>query len=126
MTNKKSAPRFLNLLVIKLPAGGIASIAHRLSGVLMFIAVPFLAYLLSMSVQSADGYARVLELLTSTPAAILSIGLVWALSHHLLAGIRHLFLDVEIGISRSQARLSAWMVNLGALFMTALWLVRLL
>lgn len=126
MANKKSAPRFLNLFLIKLPPGGIASIAHRLSGVLMFLAVPFLAYMLSMSVQSANGYARVVEMFTSAPAAILSIVLVWALSHHLLAGIRHLFLDVEIGISRSQARLSAWVVNLGALLVTALWLVRLL
>lgn len=126
MANQKTAPRFLNLFLIKLPPGGIASIGHRISGVLMFLTVPFLSYLLSMSIQSSDDYARVLDILTSVPVAIVSIVIVWALSHHLFAGIRHLFIDIEIGINRDQARVSAWIVNIAALLVTALWLVRLL
>ena len=45
--------------------------------------------------------------------------LVWSLSHHLLAGIRHLLLDIDIGVEKTQARGSAWLVNMGALALTA-------
>jgi len=48
------------------------------------------------------------------------------LSHHLLAGIRHLLLDVEIGLEKSSARASAWLVNLGAILATAWYAVNLL
>jgi succinate dehydrogenase / fumarate reductase cytochrome b subunit len=51
---------------------------------------------------------------------------VWSLSHHLLAGVRHLLLDIDIGLDRAAARASAWLVNLGALALTAAFLVTLL
>mgnify|MGYP000367363481 FL=1 len=60
--------------------------------------------------------------LASPPALVLTVLLVWSFSHHLLAGIRHLLLDIDIGVERSQARTSAWLVNLGALLLTALYL----
>jgi succinate dehydrogenase / fumarate reductase cytochrome b subunit len=57
---------------------------------------------------------------------LLSVLLMWSLSHHLLAGIRHLLLDVEIGLEKSSARASAWLVNLGAILATAWYAVNLL
>ena len=72
----------------------------------MFVSIPVIAYLFALS-----------------PAAIvLTVLLVWSFSHHLLAGIRHLLLDIEIGVQRAQARTSAWLVNLGALLLTAIYL----
>jgi succinate dehydrogenase/fumarate reductase cytochrome b subunit len=44
----------------------------------------------------------------------------------LLAGIRHLLLDVEIGLEKTAARASAWLVNLGAVLATAGYAVSLL
>ena len=126
MDRKASAPRFLNLLKIKLPPGGIASIAHRVSGVLMFLGIPLVAWLFSRSLENEAAYLEVVELMKSPPALLVSILLVWSLSHHLLAGIRHLLLDVEIGIEKAQARASARLVNIGALLLTAIYLTRIL
>ena len=122
MPVSKSAPKFLNLFQIKLPVGGIASIGHRASGVLMFAATPLLAWLLALSLRSADDFARVQSWLHSPVVTALSVVLVWSLSHHLLAGVRHLLLDLEVGTSLRAARGSAWTVNIGALLMTGWYL----
>jgi succinate dehydrogenase / fumarate reductase cytochrome b subunit len=122
MSVKKPAPKFLNLFVIKLPPSGIVSIAHRISGVLMFVSIPLIAYLFALSLESQQGFQQVRAWLASPPVLILTVLLVWSFSHHLLAGIRHLLLDIDIGVERSQARASAWLVNLGALLLTALYL----
>lgn len=122
MPVKKPAPKFLNLFLIKLPPSGIVSIAHRISGVLMFVSTPVIAYLFALSLESRQGFQQVQALLASPVAIALTVLLVWSFSHHLLAGIRHLLLDVEIGVQRAQARTSAWLVNLGAVLLTALYL----
>jgi len=126
MARQQPAPKFLNLLLIKLPPSGIASIGHRISGVLMFLSVPLLAWLFGLSLENEQGFQQARQTLHSTPVILLSLLLVWSLSHHLLAGIRHLLLDVEIGLDRGAARLSAWLVNLGALLATAWYAVTLL
>ena len=122
MSVKKPAPKFLNLFVIKLPPSGIVSIAHRVSGVLMFVSIPLIAYLFALSLESQQGFQQAQAWLASPPALILTVLLVWSFSHHLLAGIRLLLLDIDIGVQRSQARTSAWLVNLGALLLTVLYL----
>lgn len=126
MATQNAAPKFLNLLKIKLPPGGIASIAHRVSGVLMFLCIPLLAFLFGLSLESDQGFAEVQAYLHSLPLILLSLLLVWSFGHHLLAGIRHLLLDIDVGVQRSQARASAWLVNLGALLITILYAVILL
>lgn len=126
MDSNRPAPKFLNLFRIALPPGGIASIAHRVSGVLMFLAVPLIAWLFALSLQSEQGFQTALSELRSLPGRLLSLVLVWSLSHHFLAGLRHLLLDMEIGVQRSRARASAWVVNVGALVVTALYLLSLL
>jgi len=123
---RKKPPKFLNLIKIKLPPGGIASIGHRVSGVLMFLLIPFIAWEFSRSLESEEGFREVQDCLQSTPVILLSLVLVWSLSHHLLAGVRHLFLDMEIGVEKNSANATAWLVNLGALLMTAVYAVRLL
>ena len=126
MARQKPAPKFLNLLLIKLPPGGIASIGHRISGVLMFLSIPLIAWLFGLSLENAQGFQQARQHLHSIPVMLLSVLLVWSLSHHLLAGIRHLLLDVEIGLDKATARRSAWLVNLGALLATAWYAVKLL
>ena len=104
-------PVFLNLLQIRLPWPGIASIMHRVSGALMVLAIPLLAWLLHYSLADADSYARVTDLLQQSLSIKLLLALLlWALCHHLLAGIRYLLIDVEIGCDRRAARLSSQLV----------------
>lgn len=126
MARQKPAPKFLNLFVIKLPPGGIASIGHRISGVLMFLSLPLFAWLFGLSLENPQGFQQAREYLHTTPVLLLSVLLVWSLCHHLLAGIRHLLLDIEIGLDKDKARLSAWLVNLGALLATIWYAVSLL
>ena len=126
MARTKPAPKFLNLIKIKLPPGGIASIGHRISGVLMFLSIPFIAWEFARSLESEHSFRDVQQCLQSTPVMLLSLILVWSLSHHLLAGVRHLFLDVEMGVDKTRANTTAWLVNIGALLLTALYAVTLL
>lgn len=112
MSVRKPRPVFLNLLLIRFPVTAILSIAHRITGVLLFLAMPFGIYLLGLSLQGPEGYARVAELFAYRGVRIASAVLLWAYVHHLLAGVRFLLLDIDVGIDIRQARATAWATNL--------------
>jgi succinate dehydrogenase / fumarate reductase cytochrome b subunit len=105
-----SRPVYLNLLKIRLPITGIVSIAHRISGVLLFLAIPFVVYLLDLSIESEQSFARLIELLQQPSLVVLQTILLWSLVHHLIAGIRFLLIDAEVGIELAGARSGAWLV----------------
>ena len=112
---KPKRPVFLELWRIKLPAMGLASILHRVSGVLMVLAIPLGAHLLHQSLASPEGFAATAATLSAWPMRLLLVGLTWALLHHLFAGIRYLALDLNLGLERESARRSAQVVIGGAL-----------
>ena len=103
----KAAPRFLTLWNIRFPIGAIASIGHRVSGVLLLLCLPLLAWALERSLGGPSYYAELLGVLRSRWVAPMVVIAIWALAHHVLAGIRHLLMDVGIGAPLSQARASA-------------------
>lgn len=113
MANKPYRPVFLDLRHIRLPVTALTSIAHRLFGLLMFIALPFLLYVLELSLRDPAGFERAGALLTGWPAKLGMILLLWGLGHHLLAGIRLLLTDLDIGSRLPWARRGAWWVNVG-------------
>lgn len=125
MPHTASRPRFLNLLRIRMPVGAIASIAHRISGVLLFLCIPLAAFLLELSLRGPEGFAQAGQLLNSTPLRLLLLVFAWSLAHHLLAGIRFLLIDLEIGIDKHAARASALAVNLAAPLLALLLVWRL-
>lgn len=106
-TLQKQRPVHLNVVKIRLPIGGIMSIIHRISGVFMFLAVPFLIYLLDISLISEQGYHEAIGILHSPLGILLLFGLMWGLMHHLLAGIRYLLIDADLGVEKEQARQTA-------------------
>ena len=116
-------PVFLNLAQIRFPIGAIASIAHRVSGVLLFIALPVIALLLDASLRSEAGFASVRDLFSSPFWIVTAAVLLWALVHHVLAGIRHLLMDVGIGGELERARTSARLVLIAAPALAVLLLV---
>ena len=122
MARPHTPPKFLDLLRIQMPVGAVLSIAHRLSGILLFISLPLMVFLLGLSLQGAAGYEQALAWFGSLPMQLLLILLVWSVFHHLLAGFRHLLLDIDIGVELPQARRSAWLVNLAALGLV-LWVL---
>ncbi len=115
-------PIFLQLTKIHFPVAAVVSILHRISGVVLSLFIPALIYLFGLSIRDAQGYAVVIDLVTSTPGKLIAIFLLWNLAHHFLAGVRFLLLDVDIGITKSASTRSAWMVHAGAAGITLLTL----
>jgi succinate dehydrogenase / fumarate reductase cytochrome b subunit len=122
----KPRPVFFNLLRIQLPVGALTSITHRVTGLILVLGLPLGAYLLDMSLSDPGSYARVVELLRAMPSKIAAVVLAWALAHHLLAGIRHLLSDIDVGSRLSVARHSAWLVNVTGLAIAAFAMAALL
>ena len=103
-------PVYLNLLKIRLPLTGMVSFAHRITGVLLFLALPFAAYLLDLSIESEQSFTKAQEILNQPLMLVVQILLLWSIAHHFFAGIRFLLIDADIGVEKSQARLGAWLV----------------
>lgn len=101
---------YLNLFKIRLPTTGIVSFAHRVSGALLFLAIPFSIYLLDLTVTSQQDFEQAVQLLQKPLMQLIMLLLVWSLVHHLLAGIRYLFLDLDIGVDKVGSNISAWIV----------------
>ena len=123
MDTNNNRPVFLDLRRIRFPAVALVSIGHRVSGVMLFASLPVALYLFGLSLQSAEGYDRVSSLVAQPLFKLLLVPYAWFLSHHLFAGIRHLLLDMEIGVEREQARLGAGLAIGAGLIMLLIALV---
>jgi succinate dehydrogenase / fumarate reductase cytochrome b subunit len=109
-TNNNTRPVFLNLFKIHLPVTAVLSVAHRLTGIVLFLMIPVLIYLLDLSLTGPAGFARVRALLQEPLWHSLLILLTWFIAHHFFAGIRYLLIDIDIGIRPPASRLGAWVV----------------
>lgn len=114
MQETKPRPVFLNLIKIRLPIAGIMSIIHRVTGVVMVLAIPVLIYLLDLSLSGPEGFAAVKGLFAGTFIKLLLFLFLWGLMHHFLAGIRYLLIDIDIGVEKPLFRQTAWAVILVA------------
>jgi len=113
--SNKRRPVFFNLLQIQLPVGALTSVTHRVTGILLALSIPFSVYVLDLSLQGPQGYAQVIAWFDRFTVRVAAIVLVWVWAHHLLAGIRHLLSDIDVGSQLLAARRSAWIVNLAGL-----------
>lgn len=102
-----SRPIFLDVWRIKLPLPGLVSILHRISGVLMVLSIPIAAFLFDQALSGPDGFTATTAMLSSWVVDVALVVLVWSLVHHLIAGVRHLTLDVGLGLDRPMARMTA-------------------
>lgn len=91
----------------RLPAAGLISILHRISGAGLFLFLPFLLYLFHQSLTSELSFAALQGLTKTWYVRIILVGLSWAYLHHFCAGIRHLLMDVHVGLKKEQGRQSA-------------------
>lgn len=119
MMNKKR-PKHLALHKIKLPLPGFVSILHRASGILLFLALPVLLWMLHASLRSIETHTQLLGLLQHPLSKLVVLGLIWSFFHHFCAGIRFLALDLHIGSSLARARASSWWVMGVSLTLTLL------
>jgi succinate dehydrogenase / fumarate reductase cytochrome b subunit len=125
MSVTDSRPVYLNLLKIRQPVTAVLSIFHRLSGILMVLLLPGLVYLLNLSLSNPAGFAQVAGLLGSVPAKVAAVLICWAFAHHLLAGLRFLILDFDVGVERKVARQTAWLIHVAAALVAlfSLWVM---
>ena len=107
-------PVYLNLLRIRLPLPGWVSILHRVSGALLFAALPAGVWLLGLSLSGDAGFEQAKAWAAHPLAKLGVLILVWALAHHFLAGLRHLALDVHRGLDLKRARQTSLAVMLVA------------
>jgi succinate dehydrogenase / fumarate reductase cytochrome b subunit len=103
-------PVHLALWRIKLPATGYVSILHRISGVLMVLAIPVGAVLFDLAVSGPKGYAMATGFLNLWLVRLALLVIAWSFLHHLFAGIRYLLLDLRIGLDREASRKGALIV----------------
>lgn len=103
-------PVNLNLFTIKFPITAIVSILHRVSGVVIFIYLPFLMYALQASLESASRFKGWQECLASPVSRFFVWVFLSAVIYHVFAGIRHLLMDLHIGDSKQGGRITAWLM----------------
>ena len=122
----KTRPVYLNLFAIRQPLPAIVSILHRVSGALLFlIGIPALLWGVQASLASPESFANVKAVLAHPLARLVALVLAWSYIHHLFAGLRHLLLDVHVGVDLAPARRSAAVVFVLSLILTAIVAVRL-
>lgn len=107
-----TAERPVNLSLLGLfaamPVTAVASILHRISGVVLFFGALYLCYLLDLALSDQAGFAQAGTVL-ATPAGKLALWAVLAaLGYHFLAGVKHLLLDLHVGDTLKGARLASW------------------
>jgi len=122
MTATAKRPVFLNLVKIRLPVAGVMSIVHRATGVVMTLAAPFLIYLLDMSLEGPAGFASARGMLSGVSGTLVVFLLIWAVLHHLFAGVRYLLIDLDIGVEKPVFRQTAWAVLIAAPVVAAITL----
>ena len=121
MTDKApSRPEFRNinafndLPTYRLPPAGWVSILHRVSGALMFLLLPFIIWLFDKSVSSEYSFAKFKAAYNGGIGwypgwfiGLVTLALIWAYLHHLIAGLRHLYMDATHSVSKEFGRSSA-------------------
>ena len=109
--SRPQRPEFRNIHALKdlpsyrLPPAGWVSILHRVSGALMFLLLPFIIWMFDTSLTSEYSFARFSAAfsggITFVPGwliKLVALALIWAYLHHIIAGLRHLMMDMHIGL----------------------------
>jgi succinate dehydrogenase / fumarate reductase cytochrome b subunit len=125
LAGKKKRPLWYNLSLLNLPVPGLVSIFHRISGALLFLGLVWFLFLLDMSLASEAGFARFQRYVAHPLVKLSLLVFLWAYLHHLCAGVRHLFLDIDKGVELATARRTAFAVIAVSLALTAFFGARL-
>jgi succinate dehydrogenase / fumarate reductase cytochrome b subunit len=112
---------YLNLFQFKFPATAIASILHRVSGVVLFLALPLVLWALSQSLQGEAQFEALKACLMHPVFKWVWAAFIVALFYHLIAGIRHIMMDMGFGDSKTSGRIGAY----AAMLLTGLFTIGL-
>ena len=108
----KQRPVYRNIHVTqimkyRLPPAGIVSILHRVSGVGMFLLMPFIIWMFDNSLTSEISYEKFTAVFNAGAGVfpgwffkLIALGLIWAYLHHFIAGVRHLYMDMTHAVTK--------------------------
>jgi len=127
----KPRPEFRNINALtdlptyRLPAPGWVSILHRISGVLMFLLLPLIIWMFDTSVSSELSFARFKAVFNQGASGVImkliALALIWAYLHHFIAGLRHLYMDINhAAVGKSRGDLSAKVTLVLAIVLTVI------
>jgi succinate dehydrogenase / fumarate reductase cytochrome b subunit len=115
----KQRPEFRNIHVsdlrnYRLPPAGVVSILHRISGMLLFMLMPFIIWMFDTSVTSEVSFESFRSVFVAGVGFIpgwfvklVALALIWGYLHHFIAGVRHLWMDMTHSVSKEQGKSSA-------------------
>ena len=117
-TAKRQRPgenmKLIEALAYRLPPAGLVSILHRASGLLLFVLLPFIIWMFDTSLTSEITYSQFSSLFSAGTGLVpgwfyklVALALIWAYLHHLIAGLRHLWMDATHAVSLQFGRSSA-------------------
>lgn len=97
----------LNLFTIKYPLTAITSLLHRISGIFVYLLIPLFLWLLAGAVSSETGFSNIQNVIMM-PIVKFTLWLcLAAFGYHLIAGIRHILMDLGLGETLQTARVTA-------------------
>jgi len=116
----RKRPEFRNINALtdlptyRLPAAGVVSILHRISGFLMFLLMPLIIWMFDSSITSEISFAQFTSAFSSglgfVPGwfmKLVALALIWAYLHHFIAGLRHLYMDMFHAVTKEFGKSSA-------------------
>jgi succinate dehydrogenase / fumarate reductase cytochrome b subunit len=116
-----------DLFAFAWPISALASITHRIAGVVLFAGIAFGLYALDVSLSSAEGFDALLMKIKSPLGMFVTWGLLSALAYHFVAGIKHLLLDLEVGDTLEGSKFAArttLLVSAVLIFLAGLWVIQ--
>lgn len=124
-------PQFRNIhvfqiLAYRLPPAGVVSILHRISGVLLFVLMPFVIWMFDTSVTSEISFDRFASVFSAGVSGIpgwffklVALAMIWAYLHHFIAGVRHLYMDATHAVTKDFGKNSALFTLVSSVVLTA-------
>lgn len=121
----KKRPVNLALWTIRFPLPAITSILHRISGFVLFLAIPIFLALLGATLASEESFQKIQDCLTDWPAKITLWLLLSALMYHVVAGFKHLLMDVGVGETLASVKIASILtliISIAVSVMLGMWL----
>jgi succinate dehydrogenase / fumarate reductase, cytochrome b subunit len=119
--------RLVDAVKYRLPLAGVVSILHRISGVVMFLLLPFIIWLFDVSITSEISYERFaaafgagIGFVPGWFIKLVALALIWSFLHHFIAGVRHLWMDATHSVSKQQGHNSAVVTLAASILLTLL------
>jgi succinate dehydrogenase / fumarate reductase, cytochrome b subunit len=137
-STRAKRPEFRNIHALndlptyRLPPAGWVSILHRISGAVMFILMPFIIWMFDTSISSEFSFAKFTSVFSNGAGFVpgwffklVALAIIWAYLHHFIAGVRHLWMDINHAVSKEFGRSSAIFTLVLSLGLTAILAAKL-